>query len=53
MFKLDNNTIAIGCVTLIVIVGTILKVEGVKDIANVAIGGLVGFLAGKTTEPVK
>lgn len=49
MSKWDNNTVAIFSLVVIVCLAIALQIEGAKDIANVAIGGLVGFMSGKNS----
>ncbi len=47
--KVDNNTVALGCVTLIVIFAICAGVDGAKEIALTIAGAIGGWMAKEKT----
>jgi hypothetical protein len=45
MMRADNNTVALGCVTIIVIVALVMRIEGAKEIALTIAGAIGGWMA--------
>lgn len=41
----DNNTIALVCITVIIIVSIIYKVEGIKEVILALGGAIAGWMA--------
>ncbi len=48
-YVFDNNALVVLCITLIIIIGIIFKIENMKEVILTLGAGLVGFLTGKVT----
>lgn len=48
--KPDNNTVALFCLTLIIIFAIFYRVENVKDIVLALGGAIAGWMAKRSTE---
>lgn len=41
----DNNTIALLCLTIVVIIGMVYQIDGIKDITLAICGAIAGWMA--------